>query len=143
MKKTVVALRVLCGLLDAIIVMIPIQFIMIGIFQVSTAQADVLFKFLFAVYGALFTEYLGSTPGKYLGRLWCKDVNGGKAPILYTGLRELVKSMYVIPVIGWGAAAVSLLMMAVRKDGRTLHDMVGNTRVVYQKTWEDVRHDNK
>ncbi len=143
MKKTVVALRILCGLLDALIVMIPLQFIMIGIFQVSTAQAELLYKFLFAVYGALFTEYLGSTPGKYLGRLRCKDVNGGKAPMMYTGLRELVKAMYFIPVIGWGAAAVSLVMMTVRRDGRTLHDMVGNTRVAYQKTWEDERDDNK
>lgn len=143
MKKTVVILRALCGLLDAMVVMIPLQFIMIGIFQVSAAQADVLYKFLFAVYGALFTEYMGGTPGKYLGRLCCEDINGGKAPILYTGLRELVKSMYFIPVIGWSAAAVSLIMMAVRKDGRTLHDMVGNTRVVCQRTWEGRKNGDK
>ncbi len=143
MKKTVVALRILCGLLDAMIVMIPLQFIMLGIFQVSAAQAELLYKFLFAVYGALFTEYLGSTPGKYLGRLRCRDVNGGKAPMLYTGLRELVKAMYFIPVVGWGAAAVSLVMMVVRRDGRTLHDMVGNTSVVSQKAWEDEQRDNQ
>lgn len=134
MKKTVVVLRVLCTLLDAIILMVPLQFVMIGVFHVSAAQADLLYKFLFAVYGALFNEYLGGTPGKYLGRLCCVDADAGpeerKAPILYIGLRELVKSMYFIPVIGWLAAAVSVVMMAARADGRTLHDLVGNTKVV-------------
>ena len=126
MKKTVVVLRVLCTLLDAILIMIPLQFLMIGVFQVPAAQADLLYKFLFAVYGALFTVYLGGTPGKYLGKLCC----------VYTGLRELVKAMYFIPVIGWLAAAVSIVMMTVRKDGRTLHDLAGNTKVVCRSVKE-------
>ena len=63
--------------------------------------------------------------------------------MLYTGLRELVKAMYFIPVVGWGAAAVSLVMMVVRRDGRMLHDMVGNTSVVSQKAWEDEQRDNQ
>ncbi|MDE7312427.1 MAG: RDD family protein [Eubacterium sp.] len=130
MKKTVVALRILCALLDAVVLMIPMQFVMLGVFRVPAAQAELLYKFLFAVYGALFMEYLGATPGKYLGRLCCVDADGGKVPILYAGLRELVKSMYLIPVIGWLAATVSIVMMAVRKDGRTLHDLAGNTKVV-------------
>ena len=46
MKKTVVVLRVLCTLLDAILIMIPLQFLMIGVFQVPAAQADLLYKFL-------------------------------------------------------------------------------------------------
>ena len=53
MKKTVAALRILCALLDAVILMIPMQFVMIGIFRVSVPQAELLYKFLFAVYGAL------------------------------------------------------------------------------------------
>lgn len=130
MKKTVVALRLLGTLLDVILIMIPLQFLMMGVLQVPVSQADLLFQFLFAVYGALFTEYLGGTPGKYLGKLCCVDVSGTKAPILYTGLRELVKSMYLIPLIGWLAAVASMVMMIVRKDGRTLHDLVGNTKVI-------------
>ena len=136
MKKTVAALRILCALLDAVILMIPMQFVMIGIFRVSVPQAELLYKFLFAVYGALFTEHLGATPGKYLGKLCCVDADGTKAPILYVGLRELVKAMYLIPVIGWLAAAVSVVMMAVRKDGRTLHDLAGNTKVVCRSMGE-------
>ena len=143
MKKTVVLLRILCTFLDAILIMIPLQFLMMGVFRVPASQADLLYQFLFAVYGALFTEYIGGTPGKYLGKLCCVDVSGAKAPILYTGLRELVKSMYFIPVIGWLAAAVSIVMMTVRKDGRTLHDLAGNTKVICRSAREGEENDSK
>lgn len=107
-----------------------------GVFSVSLSQADLLFKLLFAVYGALLTEYMGMTAGKYFGKLRVADNRGGKAPILYVGLRELTKSLYLIPWLGWGLALVSLVMMAVRRDGRTLHDLVGNTRVMTARRFE-------
>lgn len=129
MKKTSVLLRILCGIVDFLIIMAPIQFIMMGVFQVSVRQADLFFKLLFAVYGALATEYFGMSLGKYFGRLKVIDVSGVKPPMMYSGLRELAKSLYFIPYIGWAAAAVSLLMMMVRTDGRALHDLIGNTRV--------------
>ena len=130
MRKSGAILRILCGILDGLIIMIPIQMIMMGIFEVSIRQAELFFQFLFAVYGTLFTEYWGQSLGKYFGRLKCADANGGKAPILYVGVRELVKSLYIVPVFGWAACGVSIVMMFVRKDGRTLHDLAGNTKVV-------------
>lgn len=132
MKKPNVCLRLLCAVLDAVIVMLPIQFVMMGIFKVSVGQAELLYKFLFAVYGTLMTEYFVGTAGKYLGRLAVRDASGGKAPILFVGLRELVKAMYLIPVIGWGLCIISVVMMFVRKDGRGIHDIAGNTKVMYQ-----------
>lgn len=132
MRKPGAVLRILCGILDGLIIMIPIQMIMMGIFEVSIRQAELFFQFLFAVYGTLLTEYWGQSLGKYFGRLRCMDAGGGKAPILYVGIRELVKSLYIVPVFGWAACAVSIAMMFVRKDGRTLHDLAGNTRVVYR-----------
>lgn len=131
MKKNSILLRFLCGIVDFIIIMAPIQFLMMGVFQVSVRQADLFFKLLYAVYGALMTEYFGMSLGKYFGRLKVLDVSGAKTPILYSGLRELSKSMYFIPYIGWTAGLISLGMMAVRKDGRALHDFIGNTRVFY------------
>lgn len=139
MKKPKAVLRILCGMLDAILVMLPIQLVMMGIFQVSTGQADLLYKFLFAVYGTLLTEYWGGTVGKYFGKLSVMDINGGKPPIMYMGIRELAKSMYFIPGIGWMAAFISLLMLFMRKDGRMLHDLIGNTRVVYRWQVEEER----
>ena len=132
MRKPGAVLRILCGGLDGLILMIPIQVVMLGIFGVSISQAELFFKFLFAVYGALLTEYWGQSVGQYFGRLVCVDVNGGKAPILYVGIRELVKALYIVPVIGWACCAVSIVMMVAGKDGRTLHDLAANTRVVYR-----------
>lgn len=136
MRKPGCILRVLCGLLDFLLIMIPIQFIMMGVFTVSVRQADLLFKLLFAVYGVLFTEYMGMTAGKYFGKLRVVDFRGGRASILYVGMRELTKSLYLIPWLGWGLAFISLVMMAVRKDGRMLHDLVGSTRVVTARQFE-------
>lgn len=42
-----------------------------------------------------------------------------------------MKFLYIVPVFGWIACAVSIVMLYIREDGRTLHDLVGNTRVVY------------
>lgn len=134
MKKPGCILRLLCGAVDVILIMAPVQFIMMGIFDVSEGQADLLFKLLFAVYGALMIEYCGTTAGKYFGKLTVVDESGGKASMLYLGLRELAKSLYFIPVIGWAAGLASIIMIFVRKDGRALHDLIGNTRVLY--TWQ-------
>lgn len=147
MKKTSILLRLLCGIVDFIIIMAPIQFLMMGVFQVSVRQADLFFKLLYAVYAVLMTEYFGMSLGKYFGRLKVLDVSGAKAPIMYLGLRELSKSMYFIPYIGWAAGFISLVMMAVRKDGRTLHDFIGNTKVFYScqtsAREEEPEYDNK
>ena len=80
------------------------------------------------------TEYCGVTLGKFFGKLRVVDNNGGKPVLLYLGLRELAKSLYLIPYIGWGIGLVSFIMMLTRKDGRALHDFIGNTRIVY--SWQ-------
>lgn len=129
-------IRILCFGIDYIIILIPIQFVMIGIFQVNVSQAELLYKFLFVAYGALFMEYNhGQTLGKLLGKVRVKDISGAKATLMHTGIRELTKAMYFIPVVGWILALVSLGMMLIRSDGRTLHDLSGNTKVIY--VWQE------
>lgn len=130
-RMTNVILRILCGLVDFFIILAPIQFVMMGIFQVSTGQADLLFQLLFAVYGTLLTEYWGKTIGKYFGKLRVVDVSNEKPVMLYLGLRELSKSLYLVPYVGILLLTVSVIMMLVRKDGRAIHDLIGNTKVVY------------
>lgn len=126
-------LRLACALIDYLLLLLPVQLVMLGILQVEASRVDFLFRLLFAVYGVLMIEYHhGATLGKYFGKLMVVDRSGAKATMLYVGLRELVRSMYLIPVAGWLAGAVSIVMLFV--NGRTLHDMVGNTQVVYR--WE-------
>jgi Predicted membrane protein/domain len=134
MKKVNVVLRILAMVVDVIVIMLPIQFIMIGVFGVSMRQAEFFFQVLFAVYGVLVTEYQGATLGKIFAKTTVVDVTGNKPVIMYVGLRELTKTMYFIPWIGWVVCAISVIMVLIRKDGRTLHDFVGNTQVIYRSS---------
>lgn len=124
-------MRLFCGLIDYLLLLLPVQLVMLGVMQLDPLQVDLLFRLLFAVYGVLMIEYNnGATVGKSLGRLMVVDRTGTKATMLHVGLRELVRSMYLIPVIGWIAGLISVVMMFVKE--RTLHDMVGNTQVIYR-----------
>ena len=126
-------MRLLCALIDLLLLLLPVQLLMLGVLGANVQQVDFLFRLLFAVYGVLMVEYLdGATIGKRFGKLRVVDRSGVKPRMLYVGLRELVRSMYMIPVAGWIVGAVSLVLLFV--NGRTLHDMVGNTKVIYQ--WE-------
>jgi uncharacterized RDD family membrane protein YckC len=111
--------------------MVVMQFIMLGIFQVPKRQADILFYFLYAVSATLAVEYSGTTLGKYLGKLKVLDADGTKPPLLYVGLRELTKSMYFIPYIGWLFGLISLFLIIFGKSKRGLHDYVGHTKIAF------------
>jgi len=135
-KKMKEILRVLAAVIDLFIIMLPVQFIMIGVFQVSDRQAEFFFCVLSAVYGTLAVEYTNMTLGKYFGKLRVVDNSGGTLSILYVGLRELTKAMYFIPYIGWFIGVLSAFMMFIRQDKRALHDIIGNTKVVYDRQYE-------
>lgn len=136
MKKQICVkalLRLGCALIDYLLLLLPVQLLMLGVLQQNPSRVDFLFRLLLAVYGVLMIEYNnGATLGKRFGKLMVVDRSGTKATMLYVGLRELVRSMYLIPVAGWLAGLVSAVMMFL--TGNTLHDMVGNTRVIYR--WE-------
>lgn len=128
------AMRLACALIDYLLLMLPVQLVMFGTLGVEVSQVDFLFRLLMAMYGTLLVEYNhGATVGKMLGRLRVVDSTGGKPPILYVGLRELVKAMYLIPYAGWACGAVSVVLLFWR--GTTLHDLAGRTKVLFR--WED------
>lgn len=132
---TMALMRLMCTLIDYLLLLLPVQLLMLGVMQVEANKVDFLFRLLFAVYGVLMIEYNhGATIGKWFGKVMVVDRTGGKATMLYTGLRELVRSMYLIPVAGWIAALISTVMMFI--NGNTLHDMVGRTHVIYRWKYE-------
>lgn len=131
MKKTNGLIRLLCAVIDAIIVSIPVLFVMIAVFRISDSQAELLLKLLLAVYGVLFMEYMnGATPAKRIGRIKVISISGTKPTLIEYGMRELVKSLYFVPWIGWLLCLVSIIMLFVG-SGRTIHDRVGGTKVIY------------
>ena len=135
-KKAV--LRLLCGLVDGIIVMFASQVILIGLFDIHTGAglaAQAYFMMIFCVYNALFVRAMqGQTPGKAIGRLVVLDaefpLDEGKRPSLYAlFLRESCKAFYLFPVIGWLFGIVSLGLLLGQKE--PIHDRVGKTAVVF------------
>ena len=133
-KRCVKAMmRLACALIDYLLLLLPVQLLMLGVMQQEVSRVDFLFRLLLAVYGVLMIEYnKGATLGKWFGKLMVVDRSGAKATMMYVGLRELVRSMYLIPVAGWIAGLISAVMMFA--TDRTLHDMVGNTKVIF--CWE-------
>lgn len=142
-RKTAKAvLRLGCACIDYMILMLPTQLLMLGVMGIDSSRVDFLFRLLFAIYGVLMIEYNhGATVGKSFGHLLVVDKTGGHATMLYVGLRELIRSMYLIPVIGWFFGIISVIMMFTRGD--TLHDMVGRTKVVLQSEYEREEEDDE
>ena len=133
-------LRLMAGMIDYLLLLLPVQLVMLGMMQLPVGQVDFLFRLLLAVYGVLMIEYnCGATLGKHLAKLMVIDRTGTKATMMYAGLRELVKSMYLIPVAGWIAGLISAVMLFI--TGRTLHDMVGSTQVIFRWEYEPVEED--
>lgn len=140
-KKWIRAVLRLGGaVIDYLLLLLPVQLVMLGYMRLDANQVDFLFRLLLAVYGVLMVEYnRGATIGKLFGKLMVVDRSGAKATMMYVGLRELVKSMYLIPVAGWIACAISIVMMFL--SGRTLHDMVGNTQVIFRWEYEPMEEE--
>lgn len=139
MKKVNVLIRILSFVVDYIIVAIPIIFIMMMYFNISSNETELLFQLLFAVYGTLFMEYMdGSTIGKRIGKIKVVSLDNTKPTLMEYGLRELIKSFYIIPIIGWVLGLISMLMLFLR-DGRTIHDYIAKTKVKYK--WNQVEND--
>ena len=49
--------RLLCALIDYLILMLPVQLVLLFWIQTNALSADFLFRLLFAVYGVLMIEY--------------------------------------------------------------------------------------
>ncbi len=141
MKKVNVLIRILSFVVDYIIVSIPIIFIMMMYFHTSSNETELLFQLLLAVYGTLFMEYMdGCTIGKRIGKIKVVNQDNTKPTLVEYGMRELIKSIYIVPIFGWGLALISMVMMFL-KDGLTIHDYIAKTKVKY--IWDQVEDEEK
>ena len=136
MIKVNVIIRILSFMVDSILVSFPVILIMLMYFNISDNQAQFMFQLLFSVYGTFLMEYMnGATIGKYFGKIKVITVEGTKPTLVAYGMRELVKAIYFIPLIGWSLAVISSIML-FRKDSMTIHDYIAKTRVIYK--WDQV-----
>ena len=125
--------RILCFLADIIIVSLPIHLFFAFVMKVSNSQFTLLSRLLIAVYNVILIEcWHGQTVGKYFGKLKVVSKEGQKAEMINTGIREMIKSLYLIPIIGWLLASISMIMLFF--NGQTLHDVIGKSKESF--IWE-------
>jgi uncharacterized RDD family membrane protein YckC len=143
-KRVSGIMRILSAAVDLIIVSIPVLFVMMMYFGVSGTQADLMLELLLGVYGVLMTHYNhGATLGKMIGRMMVVTTEGVRPTLVELGIRELIKSMYLIPLVGWGLALISMGMLFFG-DGRTIHERASNTRVIYRwQQTEEVQDEHR
>lgn len=93
-------------------------------------QIEILFNFLYAVYGVILIENLnGATIGKWFGKIKVISKDGGKLTLTESGMRELIKAMYFIPYIGWLLGAINCMLVVLKVT--TLHEFISNSKVIY------------
>ena len=131
-------LRLLCGLVDWIIVMFASQVVLIGLFDIPMGAgftAEAFFMLAYCVYNILLVRYMhGQTAGKAIGRLVVIDaefpLEEWKRPGFHMLLlRESCKTMYFFPIVGWLAGLVSVVLLLAKRA--PLHDQIGKTAVVF------------
>lgn len=126
-------MRLLCAFIDYVLVMFPVQFVMLYVMQIELSSVDFLFRLLLAVYGLLMVEY---NKARRWGRCLTAQSHGQDWRETSGALRRPAGACEVHvphPHRGWAAGLISTVMLLLK--GTTLHDMAGNTKVIFR--WEE------
>ncbi|MBU7473639.1 RDD family protein [Lactiplantibacillus pentosus] len=133
MRSKYLLLRVLAGMVDVIVVYVPVVVLAILILHANFRVADILGQLGFVVYNIIMiASYQGQTLGKKIGREYVlinDELPNGK--MLIAGIREVTKVIYFLPFVGWVFGVISLVLGAL--TGRMIHDYFGNSTVVLEK----------
>ncbi|WP_318764758.1 RDD family protein [Lactiplantibacillus carotarum] len=138
MRLRYLQLRVLAGLIDVIVVYVPVVVLAILFLHANFRTADILGQLGFVIYNIiLITSNQGQTLGKKIGREYVlvNDEMPNKA--LIAGIREVTKAIYFLPFVGWLFGLISIILCAF--TGRMIHDYFGNSTVVLEKNLMNVQ----
>ncbi len=132
MRFKYLQLRVLAGLIDVIVVYVPIVVLAVLFLRANLRTADILGQLGFVVYNIiLITSNQGQTLGKKIGREYVLVNDERPSKALIAGIREVTKAIYFLPFVGLIFGLVSLVLCLL--TGRMLHDYLGNSTVVLEK----------
>ncbi|ANE46988.1 membrane protein [Paenibacillus swuensis] len=117
-------------LLDALIIALPLSLIILIITGGRHSEENIseILSFLYNLLTPVFWN--GYTVGKRICGIRIVKVNDGASPGLGTMLLRNVVA-YLVYVFTFGIAViVSVIMVAVREDKRSLHDFIAGTMVI-------------
>ncbi|MGM0126339.1 hypothetical protein IGI37_003768 [Enterococcus sp. AZ194] len=117
--------RVLAGIIDGIIVYIPL-YLLVNTMVEGFFTPEIVTAVLYVIYNSLaIHSFDGQTIGKYFARIRVKDTGFS---IMEDSVREVMKILYFIPIFGWLVGLISVVFFF--KKGKFLHDLVGKSEVV-------------
>lgn len=94
-------------------------------------MALVIISIMFVLYSILTPTFCrGYQLGKYLLGMKIVTDTYHEPSFFKLAIRELIKVMYAIPVIGIIFILVSQFLMGKREDGKMLHDLIAGTKVI-------------
>lgn len=124
-------IRLGANLLDALLIGVPLS--VISYLITGNLEGDLFtntVSFLYFLIVPVFWQ--GYTVGKRIVGIRIAKVNGEKLGIGAMLLRTLVASIIYIITLGIGII-VSAFMVALRKDKRSIHDLIAGTYVTHEK----------
>jgi len=132
MRWKYLVLRVLAGIIDVIVVYVPVVVLAVLFLHAGFRTADIIGQLGFVVYNIIMiTSNSGQSLGKKIGHeyVFVDDQLPNKA--ITSGVREFTKAIYFLPFVGWIFGSISLVMCLF--TGRMIHDYLGNSTVVLEK----------
>lgn len=118
--------RILAAGIDLILVYVPAVLLTQILFSNTLTLTRLLPAFLFIVYNVVAVNaFKGRTVGKYFAKF---KVLHSATDLMSESVREAVKIIYFLPVVGLLAMLVSCLFYVTK--GQFLHDVIGKSRVV-------------
>lgn len=124
-------IRVLASILDTVIVMVPLT--LISYLIIGAWQGDIFTSVLSLLYYLILPViWFGYTVGKRMVGIRIAKVNGEKVGFGTMLMRVIVASLVYGITLGIGAI-ISVFMIGLRKDKRSIHDFIAGTYVTYQK----------
>lgn len=146
LKKASFIRRLFAGLIDIAVLYIPIAFITLLIltfdpnsnYWVNTVELNqymytgsyipqLISCSLFVLVTVVFWFTLGSTLGQLILRIKVTDNKGGNLSFTQAFFRSFI---YIISLLMVVPHIISVLMVLIRKDNKSLHDMIAKTNVV-------------
>ena len=124
-------IRLGANLLDSLIIMVPLT--LISYLVTGHWEGDFITSLLSVLY-YLFLPILwaGYTVGKRIVGIRIVKVNGKKLGFVSMFLRVIVGWLVYVITLGV-AGIVSAFMIGLRKDKRSIHDLIAGTYVTYEK----------
>ncbi|WP_110111984.1 RDD family protein [Bacillus sp. CGMCC 1.16541] len=129
-------IRLGANVLDGIIIGVPlalIGFLISGTFEEGHWSTDVLSAIYYIFVPVL---WFGYTVGKRICGIRIVKVDGRNVGVGAMLLRSLVAGLVYLITFGIGLV-ISLFMVALREDKRSIHDMIAGTYVTFTKPGEE------